>query len=433
MAFINSRSTFAVKSELDFFTAKSTQNCVVSGYFQESRPISVIETDAPIEFFIAESEDYIDLGHCQLQIRVKITHEDGSALKETDSVSLCNNFLHTLFEHVAIDLNGRTITTPSNSYAYRSYIETLLNYSNEAKSTHLASALFSADEPGKFDDVTSSGFANRKKLMHKNGVVELSGYIHGEIFSQDKYLINGINLRVKFYRSKPTFCLMTAESDLSTYKIDISDAILLVRKAKINPSVMVAHERALSRGNIKMNLNRVDVKTISLSANLMTKSLDNIFIGAMPKRIILGMVSAAAFNSSIHKNPFFFQSFDHTYIHLSSDSHTHIQPIKSNFAKGLYLQSYLSLFSSSGICFSDTGNAISRISYPLGNALVGFDLTEDLSASDNHLSLPRQGSLRVDLQFAKALPEPVCLILYAEFDSLLEIDKSRNIFIDYSS
>lgn len=147
----------------------------------------------------------------------------------------------------------------------------------------------------------------------------------------------------------------------------------------------------------------------------------------------MGLVTASAMNNNIKKNPFNFMHFDHNNVLLTSDSHTHIAPIKSNFSSGLYLQAYASLFESCGIFFSDTGNNITRSEYPNGYALLGFDLTEDLSASENHLSLPRQGSLRIDIQFGKALTEPIAVILYAEFDNIIEIDKDRNIILDYSS
>ena len=147
----------------------------------------------------------------------------------------------------------------------------------------------------------------------------------------------------------------------------------------------------------------------------------------------MGMVTSSAMNNNLKKNPFNFQHFDHNNVLLTSDSHTHIHPIKSDFSKGLYLQAYNSLFESCGIFFSDTGNDIKRKEYPHGFALIGFDLSEDLSASENHLSLPRQGSLRIDIQFDKALTEPISIILYAEFDNIIEIDKDRNVILDYSS
>lgn len=199
------------------------------------------------------------------------------------------------------------------------------------------------------------------------------------------------------------------------------------------PSVLLAHEKALSRSNAKMPINRVDVKAVTVPSGLQGKMLDNIYIGQMPKRVIVGMVSAAAFNSDATLNPFNFKHYNHNYVALSGDAHTQISPIKSDFAKEQYLAAYLSLFTSSGVFFSDTGNSITRAAYSKGFSRLGFDLTEDLSASDNHLSVPRQGSLRLDLQFATPLPEAIAVIIYAEFDNIIEIDRDRNIFIDYSS
>lgn len=120
MAFINSHTSMVLKSELDMFNSKPTQMAVESGFYQEYRPISVLDSDGPLEFFISGSEDYIDLSHTQLLLRVKIVKEaDGSVVGADENVAPINNFLHSLFEHLAIELNGKTITTPSNSYHYR--------------------------------------------------------------------------------------------------------------------------------------------------------------------------------------------------------------------------------------------------------------------------------------------------------------------------
>lgn len=432
MAFINSHRSVALKTELDLFTVKPTQTCVESGYYQEYRPVTVIDTDAPIEFQVSPSDDYIDLSHTQLELKIKITTENGEELTNAHTVAPVNCLLSSLFEHVSIDLNNKTITPPSNAYHYRSFIETLLNYSGEAKSTHLASSLFVMDEAGKMDDVAGSGFVKRKSMM-RNGVIELSGYLHSELMSQDKYLINGVGIRLKFYRSKHDFALMKKAEDTTKYKITIQEAILLVRKAKINPSVLIAHERALSRSNVKIPINRVDIKAITIPSNIQSKMLDNIYIGQLPKRVIIGMVSSISFNNSPFKNPFNFVHNNHTQVTLSADSNTQVRAIKSDFDKGQYLQAYLSMFTSSGVFFADTGNNITKEEYANGFSLLGFDLTEDMSASSNHLSVPRQGSLRLDVQFSKPLPESIALIVYAEFDNLIEIDRDRNIFIDYSS
>jgi hypothetical protein len=64
-----------------------------------------------------------------------------------------------------------------------------------------------------------------------------------------------------------------------------------------------------------------------------------------------------------------------------------------------------------------------------GYYVLGFDLKPDREA-DEHISLPRQGNMRIEARFKKPLPEPVTCILYAEFPGQVEIDGFRNVTIE---
>ena len=119
-----------------------------------------------------------------------------------------------------MELNSKAITTPSNCYQYRTYIETLLNYGLDSKETHLASELFIKDEQGKFDNVTSSGFVKRKSFMNDDGTIELLGYLHNELSCQEKFLISKVDILFKFYRNSNDFSLMKASTDLKNYEVN---------------------------------------------------------------------------------------------------------------------------------------------------------------------------------------------------------------------
>ena len=80
----------------------------------------------------------------------------------------------------------------------------------------------------------------------------------------------------------------------------------------------------------------------------------------------------------------------------------------------------------------DRGNQISRIEYAEGFTLFAFDLTPNLDQS-GHFHLLRQGNLRLELHFKTALPQTINVIVYAEFDNVIEIDKARNVLFDYSA
>ena len=92
----------------------------------------------------------------------------------------------------------------------------------------------------------------------------------------------------------------------------------------------------------------------------------------------------------------------------------------------------MSLFSGTGSLFHNQGNQISREDYPNGYTLFAFDLSPDLSAGP-HISPIKQGNLRIGIQFAEPLPVTVNCIIYAEFDSLIEIDENRNVTFNWSS
>jgi len=55
--------------------------------------------------------------------------------------------------------------------------------------------------------------------------------------------------------------------------------------------------------------------------------------------------------------------------------------------------------------------------------VLGFDLTLDRGANEEHVSLPRQGDMRIEARFKKPLPKPATCILYAE------TDHSRNVTV----
>lgn len=58
--------------------------------------------------------------------------------------------------------------------------------------------------------------------------------------------------------------------------------------------------------------------------------------------------------------------------------------------------------------------------------------TPDLDDSE-HVNLVKKGSVRLELRFAEALPNTINVIVLAEFDNLIEIDRNRQVLFDYSA
>jgi len=58
-----------------------------------------------------------------------------------------------------------------------------------------------------------------------------------------------------------------------------------------------------------------------------------------------------------------------------------------------------------------------------------FDVTPDGASSGGHISLPDQGSIRLELQFDKSIPEVLTCPLYLEYDNCVRIDKLRTVSV----
>jgi hypothetical protein len=91
------------------------------------------------------------------------------------------------------------------------------------------------DTPGHQDERTAAnkGFTSRKALAAQSKSVQMIGKLHLDLFCQEKYLLNHVNLNIKLRRSLDVFALMT---DADNYKIKIKDLALFVRNVQLSPA-----------------------------------------------------------------------------------------------------------------------------------------------------------------------------------------------------
>jgi hypothetical protein len=426
------------KSELELFSLPPTLTSIERARHVEYLPLGSLTDDNPIEFFVANrGEEYIDLAKTYLYVEAKITKADGTALEDNAKVGPVNYWLHALFSQIDLSLNGELVTSSNNTYPHRAYIETLLSYGEEAKKSQLQSALWYADEPGKFERTdptaadTNSGFKTRANLTKNSKKIDMLGRLHLDMCHQNRYLLNGVDLKIRLNRSKTKFNLM---SDTGTELTKITKAVLMVQHIKPNPAVLTAHAKVLNTSNAKYPIRRVEVKTFSVNAGTQTLTRDNVFLGQIPRRIIVFMTENAAAIGTKDKNPFYLVHNNTNYISVEAKGVSYpAQPLTPCFGvdnNNNYIKSYLSLFTETGKFHDDNGNDITRESFRKGYTLWAFDLSPDKQEGD-HVHLVKEGNLRLDLKFTEALTETTSVFVYAEFDNVIEIDRARNIIKDF--
>jgi hypothetical protein len=135
----------------------------------------------------------------------------------------------------------------------------------------------------------------------------------------------------------------------------------------------------------------------------------------------------------LSRNPFNFQHFSLSEISVYLDGQQNgIKPMALDYKNGLYVTSFMDLFRSTGKLNQDEGNDIDRLDFAKGYALYAFDLTPDLTENES-FNLARQGTVRVDLKFATALTNTVSVVVFAEFENIIEIDRNRNVVFDFNN
>jgi hypothetical protein len=182
----------------------------------------------------------------------------------------------------------------------------------------------------------------------------------------------------------------------------------------------------------KYPITRVEVKNITIPKDIQSP-LENVCLGILPSRIVISFVESSAFNGTYTTNPFNFEHFNHNYLNVVTDSSLHITPLKPDYQNDLYIQSYNTLSSATGINFGDSGIHITRYDFANGYNFNIFDLTPDISSHEPHLNAQTSGALRIEVQFRETLKKPITAIVFMEYNNIIEIDRNRRVTLDYSA
>jgi len=142
------------------------------------------------------------LSATELHLKFQLRDSGKKAPLDTNTnIAVVNNFLHSIFEQCQVYLNNVAVENTNKCYAYRSYLENLLCYNNDAKQNLLRGDFFFPE------DKKASTFAETNDLPQltmkyasaaNETPVEYEAYgkIHCDIFNINKYMLNNIILNL---------------------------------------------------------------------------------------------------------------------------------------------------------------------------------------------------------------------------------------------
>lgn len=301
----------AAKSELSYFQSPPTQTAIEKSDWYCSQIVGGVKQDGPFRFELYSSKEYFDLFHNFLYMQIKVVEddgtEDGKATEIDDKMVPINLLGKTFFKQCIVRIGDEQVYDSNNLYAYRSYLETLLNYGKDAKKNQLQLALF-YKESGTLDSLdTNPGAKKRFERTKGSKSFVTMAPIHCDLFNQDKLMLNDTKISLELHRNEDKFVIMDY-TETKKFKVRIEDMRWYVKKSRLQPSMSNAIDSIMRNKNLlaKFPFRRVKMvnRKIHQPAGEITKT--DIFDGQLPRRIFFGLVSSNAFNGQQNKNPFNF-------------------------------------------------------------------------------------------------------------------------------
>ena len=193
----------------------------------------------------------------------------------------------------------------------------------------------------------------------------------------------------------------------------------------------------------KMNVNRTivayptvrsEIRTFNMQGNQQRYECNNLFQGRIPNRVIVGLVLSEAFNGTVAHDPLCFQKFGVSNIRqLVRGEEYPYETLELVHNDGTQdLRGYYRFLQATGCLCKHQGNMVRREDWGQGKncTLFVFDNEANGCLDSAVLNTKQSGELQIVMNFGVPPGNNFIVILYGEFENLLEIDKNKAVLYD---
>ncbi len=437
MSLLHENSHPATKNELSLFEVPPSQVVIDESQLYPCTLVNSLSDTSNLTFTLDGAGDYyLDLQNTYLYVKCRILKNDGTRLTQDEPnrsrVACVNNTLHSLWSQIDCYIGGKLMTSTTPTHAYKAMIENVLKFSKEKTDCQNACiGLYNDTNIGNVNfegDHRNTGHMKRYNRARGSAEMEFYGPLTLDILNLNKLLLNNVDVKLILKPAANKWKLISSEVD-EAYKLSLTDVQLFVRRVKVTPSLILAHERSLERATAKYCYNKVECSVRNLTMGLRTHKCGQIIEGnEIPKKIIFGFVSDTSLSGAYNENPFNFHHYNIQKATLKVEGREIAgSPLNFDFENGNYTRAFLSLIFNH--MNENHTTMIDYNNYKSGLSLFGFNTAIDNDDNET-LSLIRTGNCTLELVFNEALPHPVCLIVYSVKDQIFEIDRKRKILIE---
>ena len=422
------------ESRFDLFSKVQVETGVNKTIPQTFRPISTSSSQGPYSFVIPKDpEKFTDASSIRLHGKMCIKKRDSNGALTNlsgENISTVNNIYNSLWSSINTKLNGTEISDPTSSwYAYKSYLENHLSYSEATKRNVLSSKGYFKDSANEFDNIDSEssneGFKKRKNLFKNSNWNFFCINLHIDITTMQKYLPPEIKIEIDLQRNSDMFCLLS-DDQTTSFEILLEDIHLSLDRIIPSSSVMNFYMHGIKTESPKSAIDRSLLKTYTVTAGRSELSEYNIISGLhLPEQVFICIVDEDAHRGVINKNPFHFKNYNISHASLVVNGvHEPPDQYKLDQNEGDKADLYSHFLENSGVSIDDREIGLSSTDYFGGSFILAWDRTQD-KCNRFHRHIMESGTMSVNIKTKTPLEKTVVVIIYPTYSRDLEFDGDK--------
>ena len=280
-------------------------------------------------------------------------------------VSFVNNIGHSWISSIELFFNDKNVIDQSTqSYAYKSFIENCLSYSNHKKDSDFAGSywLDDDDDYDKYKQSESKALDKRRKLLegddHNKGYFAIN--LNIDAFKSPIYLFPGVNIKLKIHKAKDNFFLLS----------DGKKAVFQIKKLNMRFRLVQAQEsfvnqaKAIGLGTSSpafIPFTQTKIRSYLCVREVSSFNWTNCIRGVIPHQVIVAFVDHQGYTGNYKKNPFAFENFGIQKINLKVNGTSYpASPYNIDFDNGDFMEIYDDMLRSVGFSEINESAGISK-------------------------------------------------------------------------
>ncbi|XP_029197593.2 uncharacterized protein F54H12.2-like [Acropora millepora] len=426
----------------------------------------------PVEIVVPSTQTLIDFGRSFFRVRVKL-QTDAPA---NDPVYVTPNIGHGLFRQISVLINGVSLESKTDDYAYKAYFRDLLNTDKEEGQSfmHLQgwynevnfppalarnttdSATPHADYKALTDSQKEALKAMERETKYLRGGVWKEYYIrpHNPLFFTGKAMVPDQEIVFKLYLNDPKFFMLSKQDTIGNGGGPLEQCNALtgadIKVEFVACQLTVAPDLQNAIMSSRLSTNAVypflsgRLRTFSMANGLTEFDQDKLFNERIPVRMFVGLVHNDAYNGNYLRNPYCFEKFGCTMMRvtINGEEYPFKQELEFNSANGdkdtegwrRFLDAAGHLKVPGLVTREMWGNSKglnhdnSAVDVKQGTQTIfGFNFSPSGIIDAPHFHPMQVGNVRLNFKLNAPVAHPIVVVIYAEFENFMEISNNEGV------